>query len=61
MSYLKGLYHAILGRVEFVEYDCRPTEEVDIEEFSDRISQEYSEALEPVSYTHLTLPTIYSV
>ena len=45
-SYFKGIYHALLGRVEFEDYDCRPSKEVNIDEFSNRITEEYSEALE---------------
>jgi len=45
-TYFKGIYHALLGRVEFEDYDCRPAGEINIDEFSDRITEEYSEALE---------------
>lgn len=46
MTYLRGIYNALLGRVVFMDYDCRPLEEINIEEFSDRITEQYSEALE---------------
>lgn len=47
MTYLKGIYYALCGRVELENYDCRPSSEgVDIEEFSERVGNDYSEALE---------------
>jgi len=46
MSYLKGIYYAVLGRVDVDSYDCMPVEsEVNLTEFSERISSEYSEVL----------------
>jgi len=47
MTYLKGIYYALRGRVEIDSYDCVPCETtVDIDEFAERVEQNYSEALE---------------
>jgi len=46
MSYLKGILYALRGRVDY-SYDCEPTEtELDFDEFSERVSNDYADALE---------------
>ena len=46
IAYLKGIYNAFLGRDKVYSYDCRPSQEVNLDNFSDRIARDYSEALE---------------
>ena len=47
VSYIKGIFYAITGRVEFSDYTCRPTEtEIDLDEFTNHIATEYADALE---------------
>ena len=46
IAYLKGIYNALLGRGLVYSYDCRPSQEVNLDDFSDRIARDYSEALE---------------
>lgn len=47
MSYLKGIYYALLGRVDVDSYDCVPQrEQIDMDAFTTRVEQEYGDVLE---------------